>query len=203
MNCKYDEKFIFSLYEKMQKRLKRKRYIHSVGVAGTAASLAMKYGADVYKAQIAGILHDCAKCYDDDELIMLCTGNSIEVTPFEKEHGFLLHAKYGAFLAKTCYEIDDEDILNAIRWHTTGHEDMSLLEKIIYISDYIEPSRNKAPGLDIIRKSVFNGDSIDKGLIMVMKNTIEYLRKDEASLDKTTMAAYEYYRKRSGEVINE
>ena len=198
MNSKYDEKFIFSIYDKIEKELKHKRFIHSVGVAGTAASLAMKYGADVYKAQIAGILHDCAKCYDDDELVRLCRKNDIEVSAFEEEHGFLLHAKYGAYMAKEKYGIEDDDILSAIRWHTTGRENMTLLEKIIYISDYIEPSRNKAPNLDKIRNTAFNADNIDMSLLLIMKDTIEYLRKDEGSLDKTTEAAYEYYNNERG-----
>ena len=196
MNSKFDEKFMFSLYDKLQKDLKHKRFIHSVGVAGTAASLAMKYGADVFKAQVAGILHDCAKCYDDDELVSLCKKNDIEVTSFEEEHGFLLHAKYGAFMAKEKYEIEDEDILSAIRWHTTGHENMTLLEKIIYIADYIEPSRNKAHNLDHIRVLAFNSSNIDEVLLPIMKGTIEYLRKDKSSLDTTTLAAYKFYKEK-------
>ncbi|MBQ7480469.1 MAG: bis(5'-nucleosyl)-tetraphosphatase (symmetrical) YqeK, partial [Lachnospiraceae bacterium] len=114
----YDEKQIYSLYDKMEEKLGHHRYIHSVGVAGTAVSLAMKYGENIYKAQIAGILHDCAKCYDDEELVRLCRKKEIEVTDFEEKHGFLLHAKYGAYLAENKYGIRDEDILNAIRWHT-------------------------------------------------------------------------------------
>ena len=196
MNSKFDEKFMFSLYDKVQKDLKHKRFIHSVGVAGTAASLAMKYGADVFKAQVAGILHDCAKCYDDDELVSLCKKNDIEVTSFEEEHGFLLHAKYGAFMAKEKYEIEDADILSAIRWHTTGHENMTLLEKIIYIADYIEPSRNKAHNLDHIRVLAFNSSNIDEVLLPIMKGTIEYLRKDKSSLDTTTLAAYKFYKEK-------
>ena len=101
MNSKYDEKFIYSLYDKVQKELKHKRFIHSVGVAGTAASMAMKYGSDVYKAQIAGILHDCAKCYDDDELVRLCRKSNIEVTSFEEEPSSpssFIKAAYSSFV---------------------------------------------------------------------------------------------------------
>ena len=192
----YDDKFVFSLFEKMQKHLKHKRFIHSVGVAGTAASLAMKYGENPYKAQIAGILHDCAKCYTDEELLMLCKMNDIEVSSFEESHGFLLHAKYGAFMARTKYGIEDEDMINSIRWHTTGHPDMTLLEKIVYIADYIEPSRNKAPRLNEIRDAAFNGDDIDISLEMIMKDTIEYIRSGDDGIDDTTMKAYEYYRRK-------
>lgn len=189
----YDEKQIYSLYSKMEEKLGRHRYIHSVGVAGTAVSLAMKYGENIYKAQIAGILHDCAKCYSDEELIRMCHKKDIEVTDFEEEHGFLLHAKYGAYMAENKFGIKDEDILNAIRWHTTGHEDMSLLEKIIFVSDYIEPTRNKADNLAKIRDEAFNGSTIDSAMIMIMHDTIKYLKVNDYSIDMTTMNAYKYY----------
>ncbi len=191
----YDEKQIYSLYDKMEEKLGHHRYIHSVGVAGTAVSLAMKYGENIYKAQIAGILHDCAKCYDDEELVRLCRKKEIEVTDFEEKHGFLLHAKYGAYLAENKYGIRDEDILNAIRWHTTGREGMSLLEKIVFISDYIEPTRNKAEDLSSIRYEAFNGNDIDKVLLMIMRATIKYLNASDNSIDKTTISAYEFYEK--------
>ena len=191
----YDEKQIYSLYDKMEEKLGHHRYIHSVGVAGTAVSLAMKYGENIYKAQIAGILHDCAKCYDDEELVRLCRKKEIEVTDFEEKHGFLLHAKYGAYLAENKYGIRDEDILNAIRWHTTGREGMSLLEKIVFISDYIEPTRNKAEELSSIRYEAFNGNDIDKVLLMIMRDTIKYLNASDNSIDKTTISAYEFYEK--------
>ena len=177
----------------MEKHLKKRRYIHSVGVAGTAASMAMKYGEDIFKAQVAGILHDCAKCYDDDELISQCFKNGIEVTEFERDHGFLLHAKYGAYMARTKYGIEDKEIQSAIFYHTTGKPGMTVLEKIIFVADYIEPARYKAPRLDKIRDSVFNDTDIDKALLMVMKDTIEYLRADEDSIDSTTLAAYKFY----------
>lgn len=192
----YDEKQIYSLYDKMEEKLGHHRYIHSVGVAGTAVSLAMKYGENIYKAQIAGILHDSAKCYDDEELVRLCRKKEIEVTDFEEKHGFLLHAKYGAYLAENKYGIRDEDILNAIRWHTTGREEMSLLEKIIFISDYIEPTRNKAENLSVIRNEAFNGNDIDKVLLMIMSETIKYLNASDNSIDTTTISAYEFYGKK-------
>ena len=193
-----DDKFIYSLYAEMNKKLKHHRFIHSAAVAGTAASLAMKYGEDCSKAVVAGILHDCAKCYDDDELVELCLKNDIPVSGFEKDHGFILHAKYGAYLAKNKYGIDDEDILNAIRWHTTGHEDMTLLEKIIFVSDYIEPLRNKAQNLDKIRNAAFNEDDIDICVVMIMHDTIEYLKRSRYDIDTVTKAAYDYLNARIG-----
>ena len=189
----YDEKFIYSLYAKMDKRLKHHRYIHSVGVAGTCAALAMKYGEDITNATVAGILHDCAKNYSDEELVDLCGKQGITISGFEKEHGFLLHAKYGAYLAEKKYGINDGDILNAIRWHTTGREDMSLLEKIVFVADYIEPSRNRAINLPAIRDAAYNSDDIDRAVVMIMHDTINYLEESGSSIDETTMNAYKYY----------
>ena len=191
-----DKKFIYSLYDKMDKCLKRQRYIHSIGVAGTAASLAMKYDADIGRAQVAGILHDCAKSFTDEELVGLCRKHGIEITDFEEKNGFLLHAKYGAFLARNRYGIDDIEVLNAIRWHTTGHADMTLLEKIVFIADYIEPSRNRAKNLQKIRRTVFDGSDIDAALVMIMRDTIDYLHESGSGIDETTMEAYRYYEKR-------
>lgn len=189
----YDEKLIYSLYKKMEKKLGHHRYIHSVGVAGIASALAMKYGENIYKAQIAGILHDCAKCYSDEELVSLCRKQNIGITDFEEKNGFLLHGKYGAYMAENKFEIKDADILNSIKWHTTGRENMSLLEKIVFISDYIEPTRNKASNIHTIREMAFNSESINKPLIMIMHDTIDYLKKTGSNIDITTMKAYEYY----------
>lgn len=190
----YDEKLMYSLYSKMEEKLGHHRYIHSVGVAGIAVTLSMKYGEDPYKAQIAGILHDCAKCFTDEELIKACRKRNIPITEFEEKNGFLLHAKYGSYLAEQKYGIKDTDILNAIKWHSTGREAMSLLEKIIYISDFIEPTRNKAENLGKIRDAAFNGDNIDEPLIMIMRDTINYLTLNDDCIDMTTMKAYEYYK---------
>ena len=188
-----DEKFIYSLYSEMEKRLKQHRFIHSVMVAGTAAALAMKYGADPGRAQVAGILHDNAKCYDDEELVELCRKKDIAISDFEEKHGFLLHAKYGAYVARKKYGIEDEDVLNAIRWHTTGHENMTLLEKIIFVADYMEPLRNKAKNLDLIRDTVLNGKDIDDAVRMIMHDTLDYLHASDFKIDPVTQAAYDHY----------
>ncbi len=188
-----DEKFIYSLYSEMEKRLKHHRFIHSVMVAGTAAALAMKYGADPGRAQVAGILHDNAKCYDDEELVELCRKKDIAISDFEEKHGFLLHAKYGAYVARKKYGIEDEDVLNAIRWHTTGHENMTLLEKIIFVADYMEPLRNKAKNLDLIRDTVLNGKDIDDAVRMIMHDTLDYLHASDFKIDPVTQAAYDHY----------
>ena len=139
----------------LRKYLDRDRFEHSEGVMYTAAALAMRYGEDLEKAQIAGILHDCAKCMPDSKKLKICEKNHIEITEAEKMSPFLLHAKVGAYIAKAKYDIEDTEILDAIACHTTGKPAMTLLEKIIYISDYIEPMRNKASNLEEVRKMAF------------------------------------------------
>lgn len=142
----------------LKKHLTKDRYHHTLGVAYTAVAMAMRYNPDpsnpdfMRRAETAGLLHDCAKCMDNDKKLHICDKNDIPYSDFEARHPYLLHGKVGAYIAKTKFDIQDEDILQAITWHTTGRPDMSLLEKIIFIADYIEPSRNPIPELDAIRQ---------------------------------------------------
>ncbi len=110
----------------MEKTLDEMRYEHTLGVAYTAAALAMRYGASVENAQLAGLLHDCAKCLDDDKKIAICEKHNISITEVEKRNPFLLHAKAGSFLAMNKYKVHDSDVINAILNHTTGRPGMSL-----------------------------------------------------------------------------
>ncbi len=176
----------------LRKYLDRDRFEHSEGVMYTAAALAMRYGEDLEKAQIAGILHDCAKCMPDSKKLKICEKNHIEITEAEKMSPFLLHAKVGAYIAKAKYDIEDTEILDAIACHTTGKPAMTLLEKIIYISDYIEPMRNKASNLEEVRKMAFV--DLDEALFKILSDTLVYLEKSSKKMDPMTMQTYEYYR---------
>lgn len=177
----------------LRKYLDRDRFEHSEGVMYTAAALAMRYGENLEKAQIAGILHDCAKCIPDNKKLKICEKNHIEITEAEKCSPFLLHAKVGAYIAKEKYDIEDAEILDAIACHTTGKPAMTLLEKIIYISDYIEPMRNKASNLEEVRKMAFV--DLDETLFKILSDTLVYLEKSSKKMDPMTMQTYEYYRK--------
>ena len=176
----------------LRKYLDRDRFEHSEGVMYTAAALAMRYGEDLEKAQIAGILHDCAKCIPDNKKLKICEKNHIEITEAEKCSPFLLHAKVGAYIAKEKYNIEDTEILDAIACHTTGKPAMTLLEKIIYISDYLEPMRNKASNLEEVRKMAFV--DLDETLFKILSDTLVYLEKSSKKMDPMTMQTYEYYR---------
>lgn len=170
-----------------------KRFEHTLGVAYTAVALAMKYGVSLKDAELAGLLHDCAKCLSHEEKIAICTDNNIVMTAVERRNPFLLHAKVGHFLAKTTYEVEDEDILNAILYHTTGRPEMSLLEKIIFIADYIEPGRDQAPNLTEIRKLAF--EDIDKALLWILEDTLNYLKSGGGEIDPMTQTTFDYYKK--------
>lgn len=175
----------------LEKTLDSKRFTHTLGVEYTAAALAMCHGESVINAQIAGLLHDCAKCMTDKKRLNICEKNHLVVSEVEKRNPFLLHGKVGAFLAEDEYGVDDEDILNAISYHTTGRPNMSLLEKIVYIADYIEPGRKQAPNLDEVRRLAF--EDIDKALIKILEDTLAYLKSGNGEVDPMTKETYNYY----------
>ncbi len=152
----------------LEKQLEPKRYEHTIGVAYTAFSLALRYGADSEKALIAGLLHDCAKCLDSKERNLLCKKYNIELTSYEIENTSLVHAKLGRYLAYYKYGIEDKEILDSILYHTTGKMQMTLLEKIIFAADYVEPNRKKILGLEEIRSIIF--EDLDKAVYLILKN---------------------------------
>lgn len=183
---------IYKLQIKIKKVLEEKRFQHTLGVAYTASNLAFVYDYDEKKAFVAGLLHDCAKCLSHEKRLSVCKKNHLDITEVEKENPVLLHAKVGAFFAKEKYEISDTDILDAIRYHTTGRQGMGLLEKIIYVADFIEPHRKKLPRLSEIRKVAF--EDLDKAVFMILENSLNYLEKSDSQIDPTTKDTYLFYK---------
>lgn len=180
----------------LEKVLKESRLEHTMGVAYTAASLAMRHGADAERALLAGYLHDCAKYLSGEELLMICEQHEISVSDTERKNPkALLHGKVGALFAKEKYGVQDEEILQAIRFHTTGRPDMSDLEKIIFLADYMEPGREKAPNLQQIRRQVF--ENLDQGMLMVLQDTLSYLEASDGEVDTQTEETYEYFKARA------
>ena len=175
----------------MEKELDAKRYEHTLGVAYTAAALAMCNDVDPVKAETAGLLHDCAKCFSDDKKISVCRKNNMEINSVESRNPYLLHAKAGYCIAKNKFDIEDQDILNAILNHTTGRPGMSTLEKIIYIADYIEPSRKQAPNLSEVRKLAFQ--NLDQALLKILSDILRYLESGGGEIDPLTKETYDYY----------
>lgn len=178
--------------EKLHKKLKSKRYVHTIGVAYTAANLAYRYGEDGNLAFRAGLLHDCAKYMSDSELLKFCKKNNIDITDVEKNNPGLLHAKAGSLIAANEYGENNQLILDAIRWHTTGKAGMSLLEKIVFTADYIEPNRNMDVDLDTIRQLAYS--DIDKCIVVIYENTLKFIKGSNKHLDPITNEAYDYYR---------
>lgn len=162
---------IEEMQEKIRKSQNETRFAHTLGVMKTAVQLAERYQADVNKAEIAGLLHDCAK----------------EMYPV------LQHAPKGAELAKNDYGIEDEEILDAIRWHTTGRPNMTKLDKIIYIADYIEPNRNQALNLAEIRHLAMI--NLDECLYAILEAVLAYLKTKDDFIDPMTEQTYLYYKK--------
>ncbi len=178
--------------KKLKNELKPSRYEHTIGVAYTAMALAMRYGISLHDAEIAGLLHDCAKCMSDEKLIKICHGSHVALTETELNNPSLIHAKAGAVVAAKDYGIEDEGILDAIRYHTTGRPDMTMLEKIIFTADYIEPGRTKQKRLGEIRKTAFT--DIDACIYMISADTLEYLKNNNCIVDELTESIYNFYK---------
>lgn len=182
---------ITKLRDEMRKVQEPKRFEHTLGVTYTAACLAMCYNENIQDAEIAGLLHDCAKCLPNEKKIHICKKNHVEINFAESKNPFLLHAKAGAILAEKEYGITDQNILNAVRYHTTGRPGMSLLEKIVFIADYIEPGRTHSVYLPEIRKMAFA--DLDAALRRILSDTLEHLKTSENEIDPMTRETYEYY----------
>lgn len=181
------------IIEDLKKSQNPHRFAHTLGVADTAKQMAEVLGENPNNAYLAGLLHDNAKCFTDEEQIQICKKNNIEISCSEQQSPYLLHAKTGAFFAETKYGITNKNIISAIKYHTTGRKNMSLLEKIIFTADYIEPGRNKQPNLDILRETAYT--DIDATVYLILKDTLEYLRnKSRDSIDEQTYEAYMYYK---------
>ena len=168
--------------------LKHKRIPHVLGTEQEAIRLATRYGADVEKARVAALLHDCTKKLDMPEQLALCRQYGIELDELEQKALKLLHAKTGAAIAREVFGVDDE-IYRAIWWHTTGHADMTLLEKIIYLADYIEPSRD-FPGVNDLRACVY--ENLDRGMLMGLEMTIDEMTEMGNPVHHATVEARDW-----------
>ena len=149
-----------------------KRYAHTAGVAAAAARLAALHHADEHKAKLAGWLHDCTRHLSDAEAKKLCKSNGVKPDEIMKQLPYLLHGYTAAIIAAKNFDVHDTDVLNAVRYHTTGRVGMSLLEKIVLLADKIEPNREEYPGLADIR--ALAETDLDAALAMFMELNIEY-----------------------------
>ena len=165
--------------------LKHQRIPHVLGTEQEAIRLAARYGADVGKARVAALLHDCTKRLDLEEQLALCRRYHIQLDALEEKTLKLLHAKTGAAVARDVFGVDDE-IYRAIWWHTTGHAGMTLLEKVMYLADYIEPSR-VFPGVEDLRRACY--EDLDRGLLMGLEMTIQEMTELGTPVHRATLEA--------------
>lgn len=169
--------------------LSEKRYKHVLGVAKTAKELATLNGVDENKAELAAMLHDIAKEMPVDEQMRILKKNNFNITEIEKASLQVLHGFVGEFLAREKFNINDEEVLKAVAYHTTGKANMTKLEKIIYIADYIEPTRNY-PGVEKLREVTYK--DLDKGVLMGINNTIKLLLDKDDVIHPLTIEARNY-----------
>ncbi len=188
---------IKDLKKDLKKQMDDSRFEHTMGVMYTCGALAMRYGYDLDKAMLAGLMHDCAKCLPNAKKLRMAEKHHLEISDLERKNPFMLHAKLGAYLARKKYDIEDQEILDAIRWHTTGRPEMTLLDKIVYVADYIEPRRDKAPHLPEIRQLAFV--DLDRTLIRILEDTLGYLGDSPEHVDYMTKKTYDYYMLKNGE----
>lgn len=157
------------IYEELKKDIGVERYNHSILVMETSMELAEFYNSSIEEAKLAGLLHDCGKFQDKTKILKTVTEFDIILDNIMKKNIGLAHGLLGELIAKEKYNIHNENILNAIRYHTTGRENMNLLEKIVFIADLIESSR-KFLGVEEMRKLAF--ENLNKAIIFALNNNI-------------------------------
>lgn len=163
---------LHTIKKELKQMLSQKRYHHSEGVAGSARDLALRYGADPEKAFLAGWVHDCAKEMDLEEMRRWTEKKGLRLDEYMLGSRALLHGPAGSAYAELHFGIADPEILEAVRYHTTGRPQMSLMEQIIFLADYIEPSRD-FPGVDKLREEARR--DLRGALLLAYDSTIRHL----------------------------
>ncbi len=176
-----------SINSYIEKNFSEKRKIHTEGVRTTAIALAEKYGADTQKAETAALFHDMFRGVGEDVLNYYVKHLNLDKKYMNNRN--LAHGKIAAIVMERDYGITDRDIINAVSYHTTGRAGMSLLEKIIYIADAIEPGRNY-PGVEDVR--VLAWQDLDRACLLSLERTIEFVRGQGNFLDSDTLEARDY-----------
>lgn len=180
-----------SIYNYIERHSSEGRKEHIQGVVDTADVLAQRFGADRAKAKLAALCHDLFRGIKDEALNVYV--NQLGLPKRYLNNGNLAHGKIAAAMMTREFGIDDEDVLNAVRYHTTGRAGMSLLEKVIFLADSIEPGRSY-PGVDEIRKIAET--DLDQACLMCLERTIDYINKKGFFLDSDTLDARDWFLKK-------
>ncbi|PTL16885.1 HAD family hydrolase [Staphylococcus gallinarum] len=175
----------------VKEKLPQKRFEHSLRVAETAVKLADIYDGDKDKAELAGILHDYSKYDDLGEMYQIVTKHNLDskLLSYGSE---ILHGPVCAVIMKEKYGVYDDEVLSAIEYHTTGRAQMTKMEKLVFVADYIEPGR-KTPGVEEIRDLAYNQGSLDKTIYEISKRTVMYLIGKDINVFDATIACLNYY----------
>ncbi len=181
---------IDAIKEYLKENLSEKRYKHSLGVADEAVLLAERYGAEKLKAYIAGLVHDCAKEIGKEAAIKLLKEKyRVSLDAVEENTHKLLHGPLGACMIQDIFGIDDIEIIDAVKYHTTGKANMGVLTKVLYIADYVEPNRT-FEGVDDLRRLAY--EDIDKAIMVGINWTFEELMERGSMFHPDTVHARNY-----------
>ena len=173
----------------LKENLSEERYFHTLGTADCAKELAQKFNLNSDKAYIAGLLHDCAKCFPNEKLLEIIHEH-LQVEECEMLNYKTLHAPVSAYIAENEFEVKDTEILSAIRWHTLGKLDMTDFEKIVFLADKIEPNTRDKEYSDKIRTLLDEGNGLNKALLKCYKETIKSLVKRDLKICLLTIEIY-------------
>lgn len=175
----------------LKQNLTEKRYKHSIGTAEYAKDLAKKFGLNEQKAYIAGLLHDCAKCFDDDKTLNILNKCS-DITDDERSSYKTWHAPASYYVAKNTFGVEDEEILSSIRWHTIGKINMTTFEKIIFLADKAEVLTRKDEFAQPIRDAIYKENNLDKAMLICYKQTIKSLIDRDFKIGANTVEIYNF-----------
>ncbi|MGI6556491.1 MAG: bis(5'-nucleosyl)-tetraphosphatase (symmetrical) YqeK [Pseudoramibacter sp.] len=174
----------------LKKVLKPHRFNHTLGVVKSASKLAKQNAIDARQAELAALLHDCAKNFSNQEMLQIAKDEKIALDPIMILEPQLLHGPVGAVVAKKKYHVKDPEVLSAVACHTTGKSDMSTLDKIIYLADFIEPGRDY-PGVEHLRQTSYEKD-LDTACREAFDNTISYVMSIGGLIHPKTIEARNY-----------
>ena len=186
----YTLKNIEEIESWLKDNLTEEKYLHSIGAMETSKLLAMKFNLDIEKAQLAGLLHDCAKNLCIDEMKKIAQSGKIEIYPRELSHVKVLHAPCGAVVAAEKFGVSDKEILSAIRFHTIGRKDMSDFEKIIFIADKIELKTRERSIFDETFNCLEQANGLNRAMCFLLGRTIKYLIDKNVQLEFDTIETY-------------
>ena len=189
MNYNFEKEKLIIKY--IHDKLTLKRYNHSLSVAITSVNLATYYNVNTNDAKIAGLLHDMAKELTIDNQIKTIKNYGYELNEYDIKTPAIIHGFLGAYMSKELFDIN-EDVFKAIKSHSMGEPNMSMLQKILFISDYVEPFRDKIDNIDYLRKLAY--DNIDECVYQITKQTLDYLIKTKADIHINTYNTLDYYK---------